>query len=250
MQDSAERHVSEPVRDMYFYHADSLWDRFPELSVMVTTARGVASAQDGKVAFAPILAEVSDMLDASPEGQLPAIQAWRQAYSKMGLKPTQYRCAAEALLRRFRKDGQLPRFHPVVDSLNAESMRAAIPVAVYDLARVADGLCVRPATGNETYETFQGDVETPAEDEVVFVDAQNRAHARRWVYRQAATSTVGAASDDVLIVAEAMHADGPADLAQLGDRLTQRAAELGVTMAAPTFLTADKPRYDFEGPAQ
>ena len=50
----------------------------------------------------------------------------------MGLKPTQYRCASESLLRRFRKEGSLPRLHPLVDLCNAVSMAYAIPVAVLD----------------------------------------------------------------------------------------------------------------------
>jgi DNA/RNA-binding domain of Phe-tRNA-synthetase-like protein len=37
----------------------------------------------------------------------------------MGLKPTQYRCAPEALLRRLRKEGTLPPLHPLVDLCNA-----------------------------------------------------------------------------------------------------------------------------------
>jgi DNA/RNA-binding domain of Phe-tRNA-synthetase-like protein len=38
----------------------------------------------------------------------PEIRAWRRAFTRMGFKPTQYRYASEALLRRFRKDGALP----------------------------------------------------------------------------------------------------------------------------------------------
>jgi DNA/RNA-binding domain of Phe-tRNA-synthetase-like protein len=50
----------------------------------------------------------------------------------MGLKPTQYRCASEALLRRFRKDGSLPWIHPLVEVCNPVSLAYAIPIAVAD----------------------------------------------------------------------------------------------------------------------
>ncbi|HEY3906880.1 MAG TPA: hypothetical protein VGM14_23450 [Streptosporangiaceae bacterium] len=33
-----------------------------------------------------------------------------------GLKPTQYRCASESLLRRFRKEGSLPNLHPAAEA--------------------------------------------------------------------------------------------------------------------------------------
>ena len=67
----------------------------------------------------------------------------------MGLKPTQYRCAAESLLRRFRKEGALPRLHPLVDLCNAVSLAFAIPVAVLDVAEIAWPLEVRYADGDE-----------------------------------------------------------------------------------------------------
>ncbi|WP_264830499.1 phenylalanine--tRNA ligase beta subunit-related protein, partial [Klebsiella michiganensis] len=68
------------------------------------------------------------------EGELPEIQAWRRAFSKMGLKPTQYRCASEQLLRRFRQDRALPEIHPLIDLCNAISMAFAIPIAVFDVS--------------------------------------------------------------------------------------------------------------------
>ena len=69
-----------------------------------------------------------------PESELAEISAWRRAYAQMGLKPTQYRSAAEALLRRFRRGEELPRLHPLVDLCNAISLAFALPVAVFDLA--------------------------------------------------------------------------------------------------------------------
>jgi hypothetical protein len=54
----------------------------------------------------------------------------------MGLKPTQYRCASEASVRRFRNDGSLPLIHPLVDVCNAVSLAYAISIAVFDLDQV------------------------------------------------------------------------------------------------------------------
>nr|WP_291295640.1 phenylalanine--tRNA ligase beta subunit-related protein [Elioraea sp.] len=89
------------------------------------------------------------------------MQAWRRAFSRMGLKPTQYRCASEALLRRLRQEGSLPRRHPLVDLCNALSAAFAIPVAAFDVARISGDLEVRPADGTERYLTFGGEIETP-----------------------------------------------------------------------------------------
>lgn len=90
----------------------------------------------------------------------------------MGLKPTQYRCASESLLRRLRKEGELPRIHPVVDLCNALSVAYGVPVAALDVDRISGPLLeVRHALGDEHYTTFGGDTEHPAPGEVTFVDS-------------------------------------------------------------------------------
>lgn len=118
------------------------------------------------------------------ESELPEIQAWRRAFAQLGLKPTQYRCASESLLRRFRKEGRLPALHPLVDLCNAVSLAFAVPVAVLDVAQITGPLKVRYATGTETYLTFASETEHPAEGEVIFADQAGHAHARRWTNRQ------------------------------------------------------------------
>jgi DNA/RNA-binding domain of Phe-tRNA-synthetase-like protein len=163
----------------------------------------------------PFLDVARSRLAGTTEAQLPEIQAWRRVFASMGLKPTQYRCASEALLRRFRKDGDLPRVHPLVDLCNAVSLAYAIPIAVFDLGRVEGDLEVRYATGKEEYLTFGGETEHPAPGEIVFADTGGRAHARRWTNRQSGYSAVRDTTDSALIVAEAVHDSAAADIARL-----------------------------------
>jgi DNA/RNA-binding domain of Phe-tRNA-synthetase-like protein len=131
------------------------------------------------------------------------------------LKPTQYLCASEALLRRLRKKGSLPRIHPLIDLCNAVSVAFAVPVAVFDLSKVAGYLEVRYAGGSERYESFSGETESPAPREVIFADGGGRAHARRWTNRQSSYSAVREQTRTVLIVAEALHASAQPDMQRL-----------------------------------
>ena len=101
------------------------------------------------VPLEPWHARARERLARGPESELAEVSAWRRAYTQMGLKPTQYRSAAEALLRRFRREGDLPRLHPLVDLCNAVSLAFALPVAVFDLAGVDSRLEVRHAVGGE-----------------------------------------------------------------------------------------------------
>ena len=133
----------------------------------------------------------------------------------MGLKPTQYRCASEALLGRLRKDGALPQLHPLVDLCNAASTAFAIPVAAFDLAPVAGDLSVRQASGQEDHVTFTGYVEHPEPGEVVFADDASQAHARRWTNRDSGLPAVRETTTTVLVVAEALHACAAYDVEAL-----------------------------------
>jgi DNA/RNA-binding domain of Phe-tRNA-synthetase-like protein len=164
----------------------------------------------------------------------------------MGMKPTQYRSAAESLLRRFRKEDTLPQLHPLVDLCNAVSLAFALPVAVIDLDQIDDFLHVRHARGDEQYLAFSGETETPPAGEVIFADASNHAHARRWTFRQSRRSTVGPATQRALVVSEGLHASAAADVPAL---IATLARELSATWSAPAgqaILSAATPRFEFE----
>jgi B3/4 domain len=139
---------------MHFEHSAAIWSDYPELVAGAVFANGISSnvSTDSRIALFTAIAE--SRLAASTEGEFPEIQAWRRAFSRMGLRPTQYRCASEALLRRYRTQRELPRIHPLVDLCNAVSLAFAIPVAVFDVDRIAENMAVRYARGDEDYLSF------------------------------------------------------------------------------------------------
>jgi DNA/RNA-binding domain of Phe-tRNA-synthetase-like protein len=226
---------------MEFQHAGALWRDFPALVPGVLYAEGITA--DAKVNTDAFTEAAWTRLADGPEGELPQIQAWRRAFAQMGLKPTQYRCAAESLLRRFRKEGSLPRLHPLVDLCNAVSLAFAVPVAVFDAARVAWPLEVRYADGDEDYLTFGGETEHPTAGEVIFADRAGRAHARRWTNRQSGRSAVRDSTTAVLIVAEALHDQAAADIPELTATLAAELAAIWSLTPATAVLTPAKPRF-------
>ena len=229
---------------MHFRHFDAIWHDFPELVAGVLFAEGIESGID-RPDVARFIATARSRIAAATEAELPEIRAWRRAFSRMGLEPTRYRSASESLLRRFRKEGSLPEIHPLVDLCNAVSLAFAIPIAAFDVAQISEYVEVRYATGTETYVTFSGELETPAECEVVFADALERVHARRWTNRQSGLSAVQPSTRSVLLVAEALHESALADVETL---LSTLAAELSSTWSvrpSVAILSRGSPRFDF-----
>jgi DNA/RNA-binding domain of Phe-tRNA-synthetase-like protein len=163
----------------------------------------------------------------------------------MGLKPTKYRSAAEALLRRFKRENDLPRLHPLVDFCNAVSIAFALPVAVFDLAGIEEYLEVRYARGTEQYLAFSGEIEAPAPGEVIFCDAANQVHARRWTFRQGRRSTIGPETTQVLIISEGLHDKAATDVREVIHTLAEGMATLGRSPRYKVILSAKKPRLEF-----
>lgn len=238
------RHDGGYERHRRIRHSDEMWNEFPDLVAGVAYAQVLDWDRPIQHRIDHYTAIAAGRLATGSESELPEIQAWRRAFSAMGLKPTQHRCAAESLLRRFRKDGALPRIHPVIDLCNAMSLAFAIPVAVFDVAQITGSLTVRQASGEETYRTFSGMIEHPSPGEVVFVDEAGHAHARRWTNRQSARSAVQDRTTAVLIVAEAMHPTASADVPRLIGAIGAELAATWSTSPSTAVLSRSAPEFE------
>jgi DNA/RNA-binding domain of Phe-tRNA-synthetase-like protein len=229
---------------VHFGHSPEIWRQFPQLVPGVLVVGGIDAHADVQAPLTPWYERARERLARGPESELAEVSAWRRAYAQMGLKPTQYRSAAEALLRRLRREGDLPRVHPLVDLGNALSLAFALPVAIFDLAGVAGALEVGPAEGGEEHVGFSGEIERAEPGEVIFADAAKHAHARRWTFRQSRRSTVSASTRDVLIVAEGLHPTAGADVPALIDALADGLARIGSAPRHRAVLTAAAPRLE------
>lgn len=199
-----------------FRYSPDLLDRYPALVGGVILAGGVtngATPDALRVAYEAEQQAVLARIGDTPLSQIPSLAAWRGAFRLFGVDPTQYRCAAEALLRRLTKKGGIPSINTLVDIGNLVSIRYALPVALFDLRAVSGALTVRFAGGSERYTTLgDAEIEHPEPGEVVFTDDAALVHARRWCYRQSEQSAVRADTTAVLVTVEAHHATARADV--------------------------------------
>jgi DNA/RNA-binding domain of Phe-tRNA-synthetase-like protein len=230
---------------MYFRHHEEIWRTFPRLVAGTIYVAGIDSACDTSGEVSALLEQARARHGAAVESELPPIQAWRRAFTTMGLKSTQYRCASESLLRRLRKDGAIPPVHPLVDLCNAASILYAIPIAVFDVSKISGYLEVRRAGGDEIYTPFSGPDEVPEVGEVVFADENNRAHARRWTNRQSGYSAVSPSTSTALIVAEALHEAAAEDMRALIDTLSARTAGICAGQMRTGVLSVAGDRFEF-----
>jgi DNA/RNA-binding domain of Phe-tRNA-synthetase-like protein len=129
-------------------------ERFPGIRAGVVRATGLANGPSVPALRAAYRAEQAvavARLAGTALADLPSIAAWRRAFSGSGVTPTQYRNAAEALLRRLTRHGDIPSINTLVDVGNLVSIRYAFPVAVCDQTMVVGGTTDRFATGEEWF---------------------------------------------------------------------------------------------------
>ena len=178
--------------------------------------------------------EVKRRIGDTPLSELPSLAAWRRAFSAFNVNPTQYRSAAEALLRRLTKKGDIPSINTLVDIGNMISIRHALPVAVFDTRALTGAVSVHFASGEERYTTLgQEEVEHPEPGEVIFSDETGLVIARRWCWRQSEQSAAQLETTDAIITVEAHHLDGRDDVSAALEELQA----LLKTYAGGNFVT-------------
>ncbi len=226
------------------YRADLL-ATFPEIVggvLYVTGLQGGPTPPDLAAAYA------EEQAAARARGYMPtetpALAAWRAAFRRFGVNPTKYRSAAEALLRRLDKQGDIPGINNLVDIGNLVSIRYALPVAIVDTRQLAGPITVHLAAGNERF--IELDDATPVQPdpgEVVFTDATGLVVARRWCWRQSMESAARADTTTALVTVEAHHADAHADIAAAVADLTDLLQRYASGQVVSAVLDASQPVF-------
>jgi DNA/RNA-binding domain of Phe-tRNA-synthetase-like protein len=192
-----------------FRYDDAIIEQYPDVVVGVIYAEGMTNGQTPDPLLALYQAEqeaVRARIGNTPLSEIESLAAWRRVFSSFGVKPTQYRSAAESLLRRLTKKGDIPSINLLVDAGNLVSIRYGLPVAVMDVRGIDGEITVHFADGAETFTNLNGDeVQYPDPGEVVFTDESDNVVARRWCWRQSDASAAREDTTAALITIEAHH---------------------------------------------
>ena len=222
-----------------FAYDHEVLERFPKVVGGVIHADGVTnrpSPAELTAVFRAEQASVQERIGETPLSELPTLAAWRGVFRGFGVHPTKYRSAAEALLRRLTKQGDLPSIDALIDLANLVSIRYALPVAVFDQRGVAGGTTVRLAHGGEAWADLgSSTTEHPDPGEVIFCDDEERVSARRWCWRQSKASAAREDTTEILVTVEGHHEAAPDDV----DRAIRDLEALLGSYAAPATVYAE-----------
>ena len=199
-----------------FRYDTKIIQNYPNLVAGVIVASGMSNSSTASDLLEAYLAEqesVKTKIGSTPLSELASLSAWRRAISAFGVSPTKYRSAAEALLRRLTKKGDIPSINTLVDIGNLVSIRYGLPVAIFDTREIQGAITVHYSDGSEKYmELGNDEIIHPEVGEVIFSDEKKMVVARRWCWRQSATSAANESTSRAVITVEAHHEDGKTDI--------------------------------------
>ncbi len=232
------------------YHPDIL-AHFPHICGGVILLRGFANGPTPSGLLEAYLGEqhaVIEKIGAQPLSEIVSLAGWRAAFRQFGVDPTKYRSAAESLLRRLTKKGDIPSINALVDLCNLISIRYALPVAAFDLRQVNGLITVQFAAGDETFIAHDSpEPEHPETGEVVFVDEAGLVVARRWCWKQSAESTVSLDTRDVIITTEAQHQEGEGEIQAALDELAKSLEKYMPGNFSQAILNSKRPALIYSG---
>ena len=114
------------------------------------------------------LARAEATVRVNPPDETVAV---RTMYKRVGIDPTKRRPSSEALLRRVRKGGALPRINAMVDVCNWCSLECQLPYGLYDAAHIEGDVVLRLGVEGESYPGIRKD-EVDVAGRITLADGQ------------------------------------------------------------------------------
>lgn len=193
-------------RAMNFVIAPDIFALFPGLRLVVAVAYGVDNATarpavDAEWTAAWSAASAAAAAYGNAQSH-PRIVPWRERWRAMGVSSKAFPTSIENIVRRALKGGEPFRINPLVDFYNAVSLAHVVPAGGFDLADIRGPLELRLSRDGDTFIALgEEDAVAVPPGEVTYADGAT-VLTRHFVWRQARTGLITAATRDVFLVSE------------------------------------------------
>lgn len=227
--DGASFRIVEKRRDAVFRDIltiqGDVFNRFPDLRIGLALLRGVQVAEahpELEAMKTRTAVEVVAKYQSVNLGSLERVKAYREMHKAFGADPGSRNPSAEALLRRVLRNKALPTINTVVDSYNLTAVESMIPIAAYDLSRLAFPVELRFAQTGETIVPI-GSIEPSVVNAGALVYAdQDRIICWDFNYRDADHTKIVPATTDVLLLVDGCAATSLEDVQNTLDLAVSR----------------------------
>ncbi|MFJ3811249.1 B3/4 domain-containing protein [Streptomyces sp. NPDC090073] len=180
--------------------------RYPQCRTVFLLVQGIKNGETWPATeegLAALEADVAEGRRHIPDETEPAISVWHDLLRSFGTNPRRARPSIDALGRRLRKSGRLPRVSSLVDTCNLVSLTHMLPTGGFDLAAFRTGIELRHAEPDDVYVPLgePDKNEPPLDGEVVYADGR-QVMTRHWNHRDSDVTKVTAATRDAVLLLE------------------------------------------------
>lgn len=210
---------------MHIRIAESVFELFPELQLVVLVVRG-ADNEAVHPEVAEALREEEELaravLRVQKLSEHPHVACWRRAYSAFGAG-SDYRSSVEAITKRVIKGGQIPTINTIVDLYNLTSLKYTVPVGGEDAHAVKGDVTLMRATGTEKFVALGSEENDPPKiGEVVYVDEANEVLCRRLNWRESEKTKITPKTFDAILYIEGLPPVGGVELKEAAYFLSEQ----------------------------
>lgn len=215
---------------MRFSIAPKLFEIFPDVSIGVVVAKGLAndrSSEEIESLLSETIARMRREFRAEKAQDHPRIKPWREAFTKLGISGSKFPSSIESMTRRVLRGDPFPRVNPLVDLYNSISLKYLVPMGGHDLDTLVGDIVLGFAEGWEPF-TPMGGGETVLvpRGELVYKDGLE-VLTRNWVWRQCEKDKATDRTKNVFIPIDVLGPIGP-------ERATEIIEELSILI--PKYL--------------
>ena len=233
---------------MKFIVKKEIFDKLPTACFGIVVARDIDNSK--------VYLEVDQLLDKyineaesyfkeKKVKEAEEILPYRKAFITLNINPNKYLCSIEALITRIAKGKGLPHINPIVDLVNASSLKYTLPMGAHDISNQNEDICIRVAQPDDTFLPFGSEIEeNPDVGEVVYAVGQ-QVRTRRWTWRQSEHGKIISSTRDIFFPIDGFIDSNQEKVLIARDELQMLLEQIFGCKTIVGFVNKENPEIDF-----
>ncbi|MFZ5966738.1 MAG: B3/4 domain-containing protein [Bacillota bacterium] len=233
---------------MKFKVSPELFERIPNVCFGVVVGYGIDNTQSS-IEISKMLKEEMKSIRERVAGQnlkeFKHIVPYREAFKELGINPNKFTSSIEAMAKRVLNGNDLPSVNPVVDLVNALSLKYIFPMGAHDMDALEEEIAVRFAKSGDTFIPLGSeDIEEVDAGELVYAD-NKQIRTRRWVWRQSERGKITADSKNIFFPIDGFLSDNKENVMKAVDELAILLEKLFGVKTQCFFVDKDHNEIEF-----
>ena len=171
---------------------------------------------------------------------------WRKAFQKVGIDPQKHKPSHISLIERAKQDGEIPNIYPIVNLLNATSLRSSVPIGTHQLDRLPQGIEIRLTRNGDAFTKMNKIEAESVEEGIPAYCSGHRVLTKNWIWRQGETSKIRKMTQDVLIPIDALSSVSEPQLLEIVKQLKTNIGEFFGGEIITGILSSSNPSVEWD----